>query len=335
MTSHDRHRPGAAAAAAGRRSRSSSARPAARRPGGCSRCCCSSSLDLLLAPRPGTGSRSPADRWPGAAGRDHRDGPAGRQPRPAPGARGAARRLAAVRGRDRNRHRLDLAAGDQVRLTTPLTPTRRGDRRADRVTVRCIGPLGLAARQRVAGGARPGARAAAVPLPQAPAQPAGPAARARRPRGGPGPRPGHRVRLPARLRARRRRTQHRLAGQRPLPHRGGADLAARAAAPGAAGPGHLPHVGRAHRRRPPAGLRDGRRAAARGAGRPAPGTASTSWPATGGCGPGSAPAARGDALPQVVEAMADLEPALVEADWSRLSARRSSRSAGSRRWWCC
>jgi uncharacterized protein (DUF58 family) len=46
-----------------------------------------------------------------------------------------------------NRHRLDLAAGDQVRLTTPLAPTRRGDRRTDRVTVRCTGPLGLAARQ--------------------------------------------------------------------------------------------------------------------------------------------------------------------------------------------
>lgn len=46
-----------------------------------------------------------------------------------------------------NRHRLDLAAGDQVVLRTGLTPTRRGDRRADRVTVRCTGPLGLAARQ--------------------------------------------------------------------------------------------------------------------------------------------------------------------------------------------
>ena len=46
-----------------------------------------------------------------------------------------------------NRHRLDLAAGDQVLLTTPLAPTRRGDRRTDRVTVRCTGPLGLAARQ--------------------------------------------------------------------------------------------------------------------------------------------------------------------------------------------
>jgi uncharacterized protein (DUF58 family) len=46
-----------------------------------------------------------------------------------------------------NRHRLDLAPGDQVLLRTSLTPTRRGDRRAARVTVRCYGPLGLAARQ--------------------------------------------------------------------------------------------------------------------------------------------------------------------------------------------
>ena len=47
-----------------------------------------------------------------------------------------------------NRHRLDLPPGDSVRLTTPLTPTRRGDRRAEHVTVRSNGPLGLAARQR-------------------------------------------------------------------------------------------------------------------------------------------------------------------------------------------
>jgi uncharacterized protein (DUF58 family) len=47
-----------------------------------------------------------------------------------------------------NRHRLALAAGDQVRMRTPLTPVRRGDRLAVRVTVRTIGPLGLAGRQR-------------------------------------------------------------------------------------------------------------------------------------------------------------------------------------------
>jgi uncharacterized protein (DUF58 family) len=47
-----------------------------------------------------------------------------------------------------SRHRLDLPAGERRQLLTTLTPTRRGDRRADRVTVRSLGPLGLAARQR-------------------------------------------------------------------------------------------------------------------------------------------------------------------------------------------
>ncbi len=44
-------------------------------------------------------------------------------------------------------HPLRVAPGERVRLTTTLVPTRRGDRVADRVTVRLIGPLGLAARQ--------------------------------------------------------------------------------------------------------------------------------------------------------------------------------------------
>ncbi|MFB9376613.1 DUF58 domain-containing protein [Kineococcus gynurae] len=43
---------------------------------------------------------------------------------------------------------LDLPAGERRRFTTPLRPSRRGDRLADRVTVRCDGPLGLARRQR-------------------------------------------------------------------------------------------------------------------------------------------------------------------------------------------
>src|SRR5664280_889656 len=47
-----------------------------------------------------------------------------------------------------DRHRVTLRGGDSVTLRTDLTPTRRGDRRADRVTVRSLGPLGLAARQR-------------------------------------------------------------------------------------------------------------------------------------------------------------------------------------------
>ena len=46
-----------------------------------------------------------------------------------------------------NRHQVDLPPGETRRLTTVLVPTRRGDRAADRVTVRSFGPLGLAARQ--------------------------------------------------------------------------------------------------------------------------------------------------------------------------------------------
>src|SRR6185436_16602760 len=138
---------------------------------------------------------------------------------------------------------------------------------------------------------------------QAPAQPAGPAARARRPRGGPGPRPGHRVRLPARLRARGRRTQHRLAGHRrvllvldtsrtsagridDVPRLDSAMDAALLLAALASRAGDSVDF-LAGDRRVRARVRAG---------------------------------ARGDALPQVVEAMADLEPTLVEADWSRLTS---------------
>jgi uncharacterized protein (DUF58 family) len=46
------------------------------------------------------------------------------------------------------RHTVTVRGGERVALRTLLTPTRRGDRRADRVTVRSVGPLGLAARQR-------------------------------------------------------------------------------------------------------------------------------------------------------------------------------------------
>lgn len=41
-----------------------------------------------------------------------------------------------------------LGAGEQLRHVVELTPTRRGDRRTDRLTVRTAGPLGLALRQR-------------------------------------------------------------------------------------------------------------------------------------------------------------------------------------------
>lgn len=46
-----------------------------------------------------------------------------------------------------SRHQLEVPAGEQRLIRTVLRPTRRGDRHAYRVTVRSVGPLGLAARQ--------------------------------------------------------------------------------------------------------------------------------------------------------------------------------------------
>ncbi|MET7619907.1 DUF58 domain-containing protein [Streptomyces sp. NPDC005408] len=46
-----------------------------------------------------------------------------------------------------SRHKLTVPASERRRVTTALRPTRRGDRQAERVTVRSYGPLGLAARQ--------------------------------------------------------------------------------------------------------------------------------------------------------------------------------------------
>ncbi|MFE5632886.1 DUF58 domain-containing protein [Streptomyces sp. NPDC056543] len=46
-----------------------------------------------------------------------------------------------------SRKKLTVPAGERRALTTALRPTRRGDRHAARVTVRSYGPLGLAARQ--------------------------------------------------------------------------------------------------------------------------------------------------------------------------------------------
>ncbi len=45
------------------------------------------------------------------------------------------------------RHPVDVPPGERRRVVTTLCPTRRGDRLAHRVTVRAVGPLGLAARQ--------------------------------------------------------------------------------------------------------------------------------------------------------------------------------------------
>lgn len=44
--------------------------------------------------------------------------------------------------------RVDLAPGGTIRLTTTLNPTRRGERMAAGVTIRTVGPLGMAGRQR-------------------------------------------------------------------------------------------------------------------------------------------------------------------------------------------
>jgi uncharacterized protein (DUF58 family) len=51
-------------------------------------------------------------------------------------------------GATRERHRLRLPGGERRRFSTALHPTRRGDRLADRVTIRSFGPLGIGARQR-------------------------------------------------------------------------------------------------------------------------------------------------------------------------------------------
>jgi uncharacterized protein (DUF58 family) len=46
-----------------------------------------------------------------------------------------------------DRHRIVIPAGEHRNVVTRLLPTRRGDRPASRVTVRSLGPLGLAGRQ--------------------------------------------------------------------------------------------------------------------------------------------------------------------------------------------
>ncbi|MEU6127266.1 DUF58 domain-containing protein [Streptomyces sp. NPDC047123] len=46
-----------------------------------------------------------------------------------------------------SRHRLTIPSGERRRFTARLHPTRRGDHQADRVTIRSYGPLGLFTRQ--------------------------------------------------------------------------------------------------------------------------------------------------------------------------------------------
>ena len=68
-------------------------------------------------------------------------------PSPAP-RRLAAEQLDAGTDAGISRHQLHVRSpGERQTFTTVLRPTRRGDRQADRITVRSRGPLGLAARQ--------------------------------------------------------------------------------------------------------------------------------------------------------------------------------------------
>lgn len=103
--------------------------------------------DWLLAPRP---ARLGLERSPGASVR------LGEQASTTLTVTNPTRRRYAgvlrdawqpMAGASANRHRLSLGAGAATRLRTDLRPTRRGDLRAVGVTLRVLGPLGLAARQ--------------------------------------------------------------------------------------------------------------------------------------------------------------------------------------------
>ena len=110
---------------------------------------------------------------------------------------------------------LAAAPGGQATAASTLTPDRRGDKVSPAVIVRSFGPLGLAARQ-----GRHDVTWSVRVLPPfgsraAPGREALPAAPARRPAPLAAARAGHRVRLAARVRHRRRRPLHRLAGGGP------------------------------------------------------------------------------------------------------------------------
>lgn len=105
-------------------------------------------LDVLLAPSVGAVS---VERLP--AGRVR----AGHETASTVSVENTGRRRASLLVRDAwqptagasgNRHRVRLSPEDRVLLATPLHPSRRGDLAALGVTVRSLGPLGLAARQR-------------------------------------------------------------------------------------------------------------------------------------------------------------------------------------------
>src|SRR5207248_4421779 len=181
--------------------------------------------------------------------------PDGAQRLAAPAARGPARRVGTVRGRAAARPPgggRTRPAGDR-RDTAAAYPARRpagGTRDAALVwpAGACVPAAPCPPRGR-ADSTVDGPGTATVRVPPVPAREAGPVARPGRRRGDPRARAGYRVRLAARVRARRRRPIHRLAGQRPAFRRRGACLAPRTRPARAVRAGHRSHVGGTGRRR--------------------------------------------------------------------------------------
>ncbi len=236
-------------------------------------------------PRPARSRSSGAPVGAGAAGPPDRDDAAGRDNAGRAGCAALVRDAwQPTAGATDNRHRVRLGAGDRARAAHPAAA------RDAAATCAAVG------RHRARAAARSGWPPASAPatcpgavrsLPPFESrkhlpQPAGPAARPRRPGGGPGARPGHRVRLAARVRPRRRRPLDRLAGQRPQPQRRGPHLAARAGPAGGARARHLAHLGRPGRGRARGSTPRWTPPCCSPRSPPGPATGSTSSPATGG-----------------------------------------------------
>ena len=166
--------------------------------------------------------------------------------------------LAPSLGAVTRRVRVVVPARGRVTAATVIRPARRGRFVLGEVVVRVEGPLGLVGEAGAAEAARGAAGVPAVRLAgrgraagQQGQDPGGRAAV------GPGARWRDRVRLPARVRGRRRVPADRLGGHRQVGQADRAHLPRRAEPDGAAAPGQRADHGRAGRRRAPAGPCDG------------------------------------------------------------------------------
>ena len=312
---------------------------------GCSRCSSVSTWRSPAPPREITARAAPVTGRSGWASRRpstlRRDTTTGAAVRCGPG----PRRLGAV-GRAPRRTYHDRSTSDPARrgaLETTLTPTRRGDRPAVRVTVRSLraARAGVpAARQRAATG-HPGWTLRVLPafdVPAVPAGEAGPAARHRRLAGRPGG-AGQGTEFDS--------LREYVVGDdvRSIDWRASARASRRrwSAPGGRSGTGGVVcvldtgrTVGRSRgRRRAPAGRRHRRRAAARRAGRPGrrPGRPARRRHRGPGHGHRRRPSRR--CCPGWSSALAPLQPALVETDFG--AGRRARCCGGERKraWWCC